>query len=115
MKDRRQTESLESSFALEVAERAVSAAPGQTPMGHLLNSVRYKDALPSRTVGPDGPKVNVNLVVACRGATAAYDALVGGGWNRRGPALLTSASGQEPTSLPFQAMSAFPKSRRQSP
>jgi hypothetical protein len=40
-------------FALEVAER-VSAAPGQTPVGHLLNSARYKHALPSRTVGPDG-------------------------------------------------------------
>jgi hypothetical protein len=46
-------------FALEVAEH-VSAAPGQTPVGHLLNSARYKHALLSRTVGPDGPKVNVN-------------------------------------------------------
>jgi hypothetical protein len=69
-------------FALEVAER-FSAAPGQTPVGHLLNSARYKRALPSRTVGPDGPKVNVNLVVA-RGAAVAYDAIESLSWEADG-------------------------------
>jgi hypothetical protein len=45
-----------------VAERAVSTAPGQTPMGHLLNSARATyNAVPARTVVPDVPKVNVTF------------------------------------------------------